>query len=224
MVNRRYISLKTSQAQEKEQVSYMLRCMRIVISTLNGESFELDVESTYTVSATKQLIREKLHIAQDLHTELIGNDKLDDDNTLVDSGVVKGTILTLLIREDTLLELLQKKAKQNSERDELGCCQLFDVEAVDPAAHKQLSEGKLAEWKGQDTKTEYSFEVSSAERLLAEQTWLSTALGDKVKEIGCVWRAGYSHSVGYTENFDKWFVFECDGEVFRLHEYIFYFC
>jgi hypothetical protein len=205
--------------------------MRIVISTLNGDSFELDVERTLTLSATKKLIKERLHIAQDLHVVLVGTHVLHDDRTLADYGVVEGTMLTLVIREDDLLELLQKKAMQLSTDYELGCHDV-DVEAVDVAMHAQLSEGNLAEWKGEDTKTgrgwqdEYSrmpFEVSSAEKLLAEQTWLSTALGDKVKQIGCVWRASYSHRAGSKDWNHKWFVFEYDGEVFRVHDYVFVF-
>mmetsp|Transcript_131974 Transcript_131974/g.410241 ORF Transcript_131974/g.410241 Transcript_131974/m.410241 type:complete len:206 (-) Transcript_131974:96-713(-) len=202
--------------------------MQIQIRTLDGRSLELDIEPTKTVADAKDVIKDGLGLSQSFDV-VLGTRKLEDESTLVDAGVVQGDVLNVVMKDDRLLKLLQEKAKELSNDYMLGCNDL-DVELVDAAVHTQLLAGKLDEWKGEHTssgrgwKDEFSrtpFETLSAKELLAQQRWLSNALGDRVSDIGCVWKAHYSHSTPSKDWIHKWFVLELDGYVFRIHDYCF---
>lgn len=201
--------------------------MKILIQTLGGERLEFDLESGATVAAVKAFVQEKLDIAPKQQSLFWEGKALEDEGAMVDSGIVEGAVLNLVVADQNWLELLQKKGIERSDSHELGCNDI-DVELVDDAVHKNLLEGKLDEWKsgatgsGRGWKDEYSrtpFEPISAETLLAQQNWIATVFGDRVKEIGNVWMTGYSHSTGSKDWIHKWFVFEFGGHVFRVHDY-----
>mmetsp|Transcript_118476 Transcript_118476/g.295620 ORF Transcript_118476/g.295620 Transcript_118476/m.295620 type:complete len:273 (-) Transcript_118476:83-901(-) len=81
--------------------------MEIILSTLTGESFALDVDATAAVSAVKKKIHEMRGLAPDTQRLILGRRLLEDDYSLASCGVETGATLTLvgIPRPKALLEV-----------------------------------------------------------------------------------------------------------------------
>jgi ubiquitin len=72
--------------------------MNIFIKTLNGETFELEVEPSDTVLQVKEQILEKKNIPTEQQRLLHAAQSLEDSKTLGDYNVLPGSKLDLVIR------------------------------------------------------------------------------------------------------------------------------
>jgi len=206
------------------KVSCKAQLKRITLQELNGKRFEVtfseDFESSGTMSVAdmKSLIKENLAIPNNKQIRLVLDDfELQDERTLVESGVESGSVLNLIFVQKNWLEVLQREANSWTWDRQPNSC----VELVPDDMHQKLLAGESVSvikvaLDARSRASDYS--PSTVRRLLSGIEWLSKVLDEKdVEGIGRVWHArsdpkiGGGGSFGSNRQYNKHYVFELSG-------------
>jgi len=184
------------------EVSRKHELKHVTIQKLNGKrggiKFQKDA-STESVAALKNEVRFHLAIPRIKQISLVLDDALlQDEMTLVDSGVVDGSVLNLVVAKRPFLEALQEEASDWT-WDGRPNCSADLVSAVGGG-----------------------YSLSTVQHLLKEISWLSNVLDEKaVEKIGKVWYTGSSRKIA-SPNFrtnrehTHTFFFEFEGCTYRV--------
>ncbi|KAJ4803688.1 Polyubiquitin [Rhynchospora pubera] len=93
----------TVEVDSPEQIEYVKVCveslMRVFVKTNAGKILALETEKGHTISNLKAMIEKMEGVPQTEQQLFLGQKKLEDEDTLTDCGIVRGSTIHLVLNE-----------------------------------------------------------------------------------------------------------------------------